>query len=123
MPTAGGQAFCQALVTAVPELQSAFTEHVEYFEELLPHVFFWDVCRYVEDLLAVDGDGEALRRLLTCLEKGLADGDADVDNLIRVSLIENFPAMDALRQRAGPVMQKAIDDFVNWRPSASPAPS
>ncbi len=107
-------------MVAVPELLPALTEHAEYYEDVLPHVFFGDVTRYAVEILASE-ETDVLARLLSCLERGLASGDQDVDNLICVSFVENmqdsFPTLDAMRQHAGPLLKTAIDGFVNWRPS------
>ena len=64
-------------------------EHLGDNDELLPHVFFWDVTQYAS-ALARGGDVERLDALLADLDAGVNDTDDEVDNDIGVSFVENL---------------------------------
>lgn len=86
---------CAALRTAVPEFGEIIDEHlVDYEGELLPHVLFGDLTRFV---LAANerGDHDVVARSLTFLDRALRDGDPDVENLVAVSFVENNEPWDA----------------------------
>lgn len=74
------------LTNRVPEFQAAVDEHLAYYEELLDHVLFGDLTRFV--LAAHDrGDASLVARTLRFLDEALADGDEYVENLVAVSFV------------------------------------
>ncbi len=91
----------ERLVAKYPRLKSIFDEHVsDNFGEVLPHLFFGDLTRYViSRLLDVESgvgpkhaDAEQeLRALLNDLEDAYATGDEEIRELISVSFLENLP--------------------------------
>ena len=89
-------AFVRSLVERFPTLSSMFDEHVKDNGEILPHIFFGDLTRYVVSLL-LSGAGVARRReledILRTLEKAYASvGDEDeLQELISVSFLEHLP--------------------------------
>jgi len=85
---ANEQLFIRGLVREVPELAPTFQEHVEFHEELLPHVFMGDVGRFVVANAIGRDSKSALARLMAYLEEGLANGPAGVQELIVVSFVE-----------------------------------
>lgn len=85
---------CTALWTAVPEFGEIIDEHlVDNDGELLLHVLFGDLTRFV---LAADerGDHDVVARSLQFLDSALRHGDADVENLVAVSFVENNEPWD-----------------------------
>jgi len=83
-------AFVDWLAGRHPAIEDLRREHVAYYDELLPHVFFGDVTRYVADLARSAGHDEVLNDLLNDLDSALgADQEDDVANLIWVSFVEN----------------------------------
>jgi hypothetical protein len=93
--------FIEGLVRRYPRLEVIFDEHdSDNFGEVLPHLFFGDLTRYlVSKFLEVEsGDGPQgtedkpeLRGLLNDLEDVYAGGDEEIQELISVSFLENLP--------------------------------
>lgn len=86
--------YIHELIEAVPRLQPLLARHVEYFDELLSHVFMGEVSRFaVAEFARCTDDGGSgcpdLIALLAALEQGFCDGGEDVQNLISVSFLEN----------------------------------
>lgn len=113
------QSFAEKLVSEIPALAPLLAEHKSDNEELLPHVFFGDVTRYVSDLHKDSLKGnrnaeETLRKILSALEAGMASGVEDVQELISVSFLENLDSEDAdfqeLKRLFGP---KLVDELKN----------
>ena len=79
-----------ALVGAVPEFNAALDEHLEDMDgELLPHLLFGDITRFVVAALE-EGSVELVQRTLQFLEGAIRDGDQYVQELVAVSFIENI---------------------------------
>lgn len=89
--------FVRSMVVRFPGLSALLEAHVEDNRgELLPHVFFGDVTRYVLSLVLAAIDGglpprRELRDILDYLEEAYAGGDAELQELISVSFLENLP--------------------------------
>jgi hypothetical protein len=73
----------------IPEFGPSIDESIGIDEgEVLPHVIFGDLTRFV--LGARDrGDDQVVRRCLDFLDEALRDGDPLVQNLVQVSFVEN----------------------------------
>jgi len=84
------------LLYRVPELQSAYYEHLRDFDELLPHVFLGEVTRCVVQQVRSAEIAEALpaRRTLDFFEEYMAGGGREVQQLIAVSFVENLAKHD-----------------------------
>lgn len=114
--------FIEKLVGKYPRLKPIFDEHVsDNFGEVLPHLFFGDLTRYivsrfleVESRVAPESlDAEAeLRPLLSDLEAAYASGDEEIQELISVSFLENLPRPDEeaslLRAWLGPELSAQL---------------
>lgn len=98
------------LVERFPALRPAYEEHLRDNNELLPHLFFWDVTKYAERLYA-SGETDTLQRLLNFLERAWADGPQEVEELIQVSFIESLGPWEdekaSMRQMLGPHLADA----------------
>jgi hypothetical protein len=110
MTTADEQLVAE-LVERFPGLRDQFDEHVRDNEEVLPHVFFGDVTRYVLDLYRRSREGDSaaraeLQALLAFLDERFAAGGPDEQNLLAVSFVENLPKPheddDGIRDLLGP---------------------
>lgn len=88
----------EALRRAIPEFGDAVDEHVADNDEVLPHVSFGDLTRFV---LAAhhDGDRELVSRSLAFLERALREGDNGLQNLVAVSFVENVGPWDKSQER------------------------
>ncbi len=104
------------LLGQVPELSQLLDEHRHDNDEVLPHVFFGDVTRFVEAELA-SGRKETVRPVLSVLENAVESSDPATRDLVGASFLENldpttFAALFAL---AGPRMRTALVQQQNYR--------
>lgn len=91
-------AFVKDLAGRFSGLAELLKEHArDNSGEILPHVFFGDLTRYVLSLhTAAAGAGESgsrreLREILNLLEGAFSAGDPSLQELIAVSFLENLP--------------------------------
>lgn len=100
-----------ALVRAVPELKSTVDEHIEYFDELLPHLAIADIERWAEANVA--RAPEQVQRLMDVLDELFVDYAAS--ELISVSFLEHLPRDseigDQLRGMVGPVCRAHMERY------------
>ena len=108
------------LVRRVPALEPLLREHLaDNFGEVLPHLFFGELTRYVVSELGGAGDDPrtqerkaALQTLLDELEEGFANGGEEVAELICVSFLENLPRKgeegDVVRDLLGPRLKSEL---------------
>lgn len=114
--------FIEQLVSKYPGLKPIFDEHVsDNFGEVLPHLFFGDLTRYVvARFTEVEGDPHEdtqaeneLRRLLNDLENAYVDGQEEIRELISVSFLENLPRpgeeASGVRTWLGPELSAQLD--------------
>jgi hypothetical protein len=98
------QTLVTALVEAVPALGPVVEEHIESYGELLPHVLFGDLTRFVL-AAAAKGDETNVRTILDLLDTGMVSGDPDLVNLISASFVENVGVWD-----------RTMDSFISTWP-------
>lgn len=88
--------FVLELVNKVDRLKPIYEKHINDNDELLCHVFFGDLTRYVIELNKsimnnlIDSDVEAMGVILNHLENKVTGLDDNIDNLIGVSFLENL---------------------------------
>jgi hypothetical protein len=82
--------FCEDLAKQFPDIRILLDEHMRDNGELLPHVFFGDVTRWVLD------DRSDRVRLVECLDLNISSGNSDIENLIAVSFVENLETQKEL---------------------------
>ena len=78
-------------------MNRVYDKHIEDYDELLPHVFFGDLTRYVVELYKATLDcsqdkskWDELDTILSYLEDGISGNDEEIQELIAVSFLENF---------------------------------
>jgi hypothetical protein len=82
------------LVDAVPEFRDPLESHLQDNSgEVLPHVLFGDLTRFVLAARREDRQ-DVVVRALTFLETALAEGDREVKELVAVSFVENIGPWD-----------------------------
>ena len=97
------------LLEHVPELKCVYDEHINDYEELLPHVFFGDATRYVvqqakDGFLASD---QPVSRILRLFEVAMA-GSEDVQELVSVSFLENLVGNEEVIRELASMMGPAL---------------
>lgn len=117
------EAFVRQLAGISPDLDALLKEHLrDNFGEILPHVFLGNITRHAVAISenAKSGRSLAERRelnsLLDCIEHAYATGNAEVQELIAASFLENLPTNgepgSALRQTIGPKLAGQLAKMV-----------
>ena len=89
-----------ALIAAAPEIEALRTEHLRDNEELLPHVLFGDVTRWL-------AEHQPQPAALQVLEEAFLNGDYYARDLIAASFVYNIepgPDHEELREALGPAL-------------------
>lgn len=113
--------FIGHLVAKVPDLEPLLQEHLsDNFGEVLPHVFFGDITRFVvAEFLRAENAGTAeqassspLKPLLAELEDAVSQS-GEVAELVCVSFLENLPRPSepggGVRELVGPGLRSELD--------------
>lgn len=92
----------------LPGFDRIYDEHVAYHDELLPHVLFGDLVRFLSAEVELHGPESAtLKQAMLLLENGMSDGDSRVHELVSVSILENLepedPSFGAIRSSRRPM--------------------
>jgi hypothetical protein len=109
--------FVEDLVRRIPSLKPVYERHMSENDELLAHIFFGDLTRFVisehRETLRSGTSRPALDSVLEALEAGLAEGDPDVGEVIVVSFLENLwqagDDYETLVKRLGPQLRLALE--------------
>ncbi|MGR4862241.1 DUF7674 family protein [Caulobacter sp. LARHSG274] len=86
------------IVKNIPRFRNIFEEHINFYGELLPHIFFAELTSVIIDL--VDGEisgTEDVEMLMDNLEKELSFDDEESRNVIALSFIENLQGQGYLK--------------------------
>jgi hypothetical protein len=110
------------LIQGVPELQPLLNEHLnDQFGQLLPHLFFGDLTRYVMEQMRKSQiesqrqPPEVVRRIIGILEKAMLSSDMQAKELVQASFLENLDATDSaysqLKSAMSPNLRRELDHF------------
>lgn len=116
------EGFIDELVTNFPGMRPVFEEHLsDNFGEVLPHLFFGDLTRYVvaRFLTTQSGSGNTpseaekeVRSLLAQLEQAYVTRGEELQELIAVSFLENLPRPreegSGVRNWLGPALTRQL---------------
>ncbi|MEV6427034.1 hypothetical protein [Nocardia sp. NPDC051463] len=102
-----------------PEVQESYVCHVENYDEVLPHLFLWDLIRAIVESALVDDDWLVVwGPVLDFLEARAAQGDTEDINVIDHSFLLSLPCPDSpgysIINHLGPSMAQR---FSQIRPS------
>jgi hypothetical protein len=110
--------FVRSLAARFPSLAGMLADHLEDNGEVLPHLFFGDLTRYVVSLhlaaasLGEHGAPQELRDILDFLEAAYESGDEELQELISVSFLEHIPrpgeAGSDVRGMVGPALSAQL---------------
>ena len=106
-------AFVGALVHAHPLLFDLLQEHLDTYDQLIPHIFMGELENWVEERFRSHGASDAeLVSIFGFLEDSYGDGNPYVDELIFVSFLETLPTPDdqlaEIRALAGPKLTEQL---------------
>ncbi len=106
--------FAEKLIRQFPEKRAAFIEHVQYFDELLGHVFFAEeINEPLIELLTKNEDVVKIKRYCGFIEDMWFVGDETVKNIVEVTILEQLTDDAALWQRFGGFISKEFKDVIN----------
>jgi hypothetical protein len=80
----------QSLISEFPGIEPVYEDHVRDFDELLPHLLFGDVVRWVERLYEA-GDHSTIKAFVARMESDYPTLDPACRNLVDVSFAEDLP--------------------------------
>lgn len=107
-------AFVGSAAHRFPGLMMLLQEHLDDYEELLPHVFLGDVTRWVAARALPPRDPE-VEQLLAFIEARFAQGGEHEREMISVSFLENLPRPGEpgaeLRNQLGPNLLRQLDQI------------
>lgn len=110
------------LLEQVPNLRELYDEHMEFYEELLPSVFFGEVVPWVvDDFVATAGTAPSghWKDVLDTLEREY-HGSLEVEELIDFSFLEILPRPDErgheIVEHLGPNLTAAWQEVVPTTP-------
>ena len=109
MPTSR-ELLARSLAFGIPGLARLLDDHIEYFGELLPHIFIADVVRWAEERASIEP--EASCALAEQLDRAYEWGDSEVVELIVVSFVENLADDSPIVPYLGPLLRR---EFGNLR--------
>lgn len=85
--------FVDQLVCEVPELKPIYDKHIRQNHEVLQHVFFGDLTRFVEQEYKRSiplEENDVIKRIVQFLEIGMSVGVDLIEELIVASFFENL---------------------------------
>lgn len=111
--------FIFALVDRVSSLKTLYEEHINFYEEILPHVFMGEVTKYLVASAALLDQGKnvdealgAFNIILDHLEAGMAGDNKEVREMLAVSFLENLDPTSKqvgyLEKRLGPTLTQEL---------------
>lgn len=107
-------AFVGALVYRFRVLMPLLQEHLDAYDEMIPHLFLGDVTRWIVDRVSgVAAVDPIIHDILAFFEVGFKAGGNSEKELISVSFLENFPLRSErgsdLRGLVGPELKKELE--------------
>jgi hypothetical protein len=88
------------VVRVAPSLESELEEHIADYGEILAHVFFGDVARFVVKNVSsskIEDQAEA-EAAIRVIEEAYARGEESQQNVIEASFIENLPVVGSIAE-------------------------
>ena len=117
-----------ALITVLPDGKNLYSDHLQTYDGLLPHVLMADIAREAQRLNRATRGGDrnseqTLTALLDVLERAMAGDVLETRELIIASFLENIPrdqnGLLELEGRFGKSMAFASRRMREWRPKRS----
>ena len=83
--------FANELIKIFPEHEEEYRLHIEDYGEFLGHIFFGMVITNpLSHLLLNNKNTKMIKKYIDFIENMWANGDDDVQNIVEVSILENF---------------------------------
>ena len=112
------------IANRIPGFSPAIREHVDFYDELLPHVLMGDFTRYLSALCCGPAASQLqqstqCREALNILETALNSPDPKLRELVAVSFVENLDPADesypCVRSQLGPSLRTQLIEYEAMR--------
>jgi hypothetical protein len=108
--------FADQFRALVPGFDRIYDQHLADYAQVLPHVLFGDLARFLSSEVALQGAGSmALKQAMLLLEAGMGSQDPRVQELVAVSFLENLDPRDgsfpAIRSLFGPMLEEQYKHY------------
>jgi hypothetical protein len=105
----------EKLVSISPNLEELYREHIDDYDELLPHVFMGEITRNLVEEFSKSTISEEALEVLHTIESSFVNGGDSIEELISVSFVENLvglnPQEDAIRRYLGKALTKELAKY------------
>lgn len=95
------------------DLQPVLQEHIEFYEELLPHVYFGECNEFFINYINEDNP-LVLQKLFSLFEMMATQGNDDVENILCVTILERLgddrKVLNTARKYMGKETRKLSDE-------------
>jgi len=106
------------LIHESSELRPLYEEHLQDYGGGLPHVFFGDVTRFVEDAFAHPPSSPSRQiglKILALLERAMSSDDRRLQELVSTSFLENLDqdgnAFNDIQASLGPALKVELEAY------------
>lgn len=107
--------FLGVLIDRCPSLLPLLQEHIDTYDQVLPHVFLGELTRWIEDRYQADPDDLQLTTALGYIDEYFAAAGPKDGELIAASFLENLPHAGEpgaeIRDALGPSLREHLDRF------------
>lgn len=109
------------LLEEVPDVRGVYDDHLKDYDELLPHVFFGDLTRYVIGRFRIPSSAldSNVTRILDVLERAMTASDSKLRELVSVSFLENLDqageSYESVKKSLGPSLRRELLTYERGR--------
>ncbi len=105
------ETFADDLCVTIPGFHLVYKEHIEDYDQVLPHVLLGDLVRFLIAEVELHGDASAaVKPAMLLLERAMGSQDPRIQELVAVSFLENLDpgnsSFSALRTLFGPRLEE-----------------
>ena len=113
-------AFPQLLRDRVAGFDAVYAEHLEDYDEVLPHVLVGDLLRFITEVVVRENSlNAAVNEAMRLLEEAASGSDPRLQELVAVSFVENLEpqecGFDLIRGAMGPVLAEQYQVYEDAR--------
>jgi hypothetical protein len=83
--------FLKSFCNILKEYQNIFDEHLDYNEEIIPHVLMSEITAKLVENFEL-GNEELVKKTLRFVDIEFKNAPNEIKNMITVSMLENFPS-------------------------------
>ncbi len=106
------------VIEEAPDLRSLYEEHLRDYGDIIPHVFFGDLTRYVQGAFSGLPSSPARQislKIIALLERAMLSDDEKLHELVSTSFLENLDqdgeAFNDIRANLGPTLKRELEAY------------